>query len=568
MYRGKGGRVIFMKNILNQKKVKVIVALGCVIIMGALAVVVPKVTAKETKTVVSKESKVERGNLTVGVTESGSITIGAVTQAFELESAASDSTTSTTTEMSNTSGISNSLENVGMDTMNTSTSKSQTAAAGSSESDTIALVVGEVCASVGQVVDKGDALFVLTEDSVAQTRKNLKAAVQSAKLALDKAKIERKTAKLQAEYEYKSNTSLKTTAKSEYNTTLHSLASAVTKAQEAVKEAKTRIKEIPAQIKELEKEQTSLEKESTTTNNQSSNTKASNAMSSLNNSSLTSSSSSEVSSVEKEIEALENERKNYKANYSNLVSQLTQAKSEQVSGKIAAKQKYEEAKVTYENAKELYEIAIDNIDEEVKTAKEAWQEAKETLEAFEKFVGDGTIQAACAGTITSIGYAKEDTLNTETAMATYADATAVNMVVSVSQEDISEVAVGNPVNIVFTAYEEESFAGVVSGIDTSESTSSTVSYDVTVTVSGEVAKLYEGMTGNVTFITKEIKDVLYVSNKAIKTEGTKSYVTKKEGDNLVKTEVTTGFSNGIYVEIQDGLQEGEVVLIESQVSGS
>ena len=36
------------------------------------------------------------------------------------------------------------------------------------------------------------------------------------------------------------------------------------------------------------------------------------------------------------------------------------------------------------------------------------------------------------------------------------------------------------------------------------------------------------MSAEVTFVTKEIKDVLYISNKAVTTEGTKSYVTKKK----------------------------------------
>jgi HlyD family secretion protein len=64
-----------------------------------------------------------------------------------------------------------------------------------------------------------------------------------------------------------------------------------------------------------------------------------------------------------------------------------------------------------------------------------------------------------------------------------------------------------------------------------------------------------------------VEDVLYVSNKAITTEGTKSYVTlQKEDGTTQKTMVTTGFSDGHNVEIKSGLEEGDTVLIESQVS--
>ncbi len=69
-----------------------------------------------------------------------------------------------------------------------------------------------------------------------------------------------------------------------------------------------------------------------------------------------------------------------------------------------------------------------------------------------------------------------------------------------------------------------------------------------------------------TFITKEIEDVLYVSNKAVIAEDAKSYVkVKDDSGNVQKVEVTTGFSDGVHVEIQEGLKEGDTVLIESKV---
>lgn len=179
---------------------------------------------------------------------------------------------------------------------------------------------------------------------------------------------------------------------------------------------------------------------------------------------------------------------------------------------------------------------------------------------------DGIITTEYAGTILSVGYEKGETLNNDTAITTYADAKAVEVTVSVLQEDISNVEIGETVNIAFTAYEDELYHGIVTGITTSESkSSSTVSYDVTINVTGDVSKIYEGMTANVTFVTKELKDVIYVSNKAIQTEGTKSYVKRVRDGKTEKVEVKTGFSNGTCVEIKEGLSKGETVLMESQV---
>jgi len=121
--------------------------------------------------------------------------------------------------------------------------------------------------------------------------------------------------------------------------------------------------------------------------------------------------------------------------------------------------------------------------------------------------------------------------------------------------------------ITLTAYEGEEFAGVVSGMDTSTSSgSSTVSYNVTVTFTGDITKVYADMTGNVTFIQKQVPNVLYVSNKAIINEGTTLYVkVKQEDGSFKKVEVVTGFSDGVNVEIISGLNEGDIAIIESRV---
>ena len=77
------------------------------------------------------------------------------------------------------------------------------------------------------------------------------------------------------------------------------------------------------------------------------------------------------------------------------------------------------------------------------------------------------------------------------------------------------------------------------------------------------------MSVEVTIITKDEKEVLYVVNRAIIREGSKSYVkVKKASGKVEKKEVVTGFSDGINVEIMEGLSEGDIVLVESKVSGS
>ena len=76
--------------------------------------------------------------------------------------------------------------------------------------------------------------------------------------------------------------------------------------------------------------------------------------------------------------------------------------------------------------------------------------------------------------------------------------------------------------------------------------------------------LYGGMAADVTFVIDSAEDVLYVSKKAVFEEEGHSYVYKKDANgNRVKTQVETGFSDTASIEIISGLEEGDVIYIES-----
>lgn len=552
---------------------KAIIAAGLIAVIGITGTGIYCGTKESTAEVAVKETTVEYGNLVVGVTESGSAALGTVEQYFSINLSESENSSTTTTSQ-NTNTSSN-MQTMNVAAGNNSGNNSQSSSNSSSKSGS--LQIEEVYVSEGQVVEKGDNLLKLTEESVNESRKILNDTVNSAELTLKKAKINRKSTKVNAKYEYEENIAIGKNAKNDYNNTLSSLQNAVNEAQNAIDEADERIAVIPKEIEKLQAQKASASKTTSTKNtNMPSGIEAGtqgtqqneNIGNSLTSNSVTKNTDTS-SGIDSQINALESELSSLKKNYSNLVNRLSQAKSEQVSGKITAKEAYDQAILNYENAKELYDIAMNGIDDEVNDAKDALADAEENLAEFENSVLDGMIATEYAGTILSVGYEKGDTLNSDTAITTYADAEAVSVTVSVSQEDISNVKIGETVNITFTAYEEETYHGIVTGIATSESSnSSTVSYDVTVNVTRDAAKIYEGMTANVTFVTKEIENVVYVSNKAIQTEGTKSYVKRVSDGKTEKVEVETGFSNGTSVEIKEGLSQGDTVLIESQVSSS
>ena len=597
---------------MHKKKIKKtiisIILIGCITV-----IVVFNVNNKkdDTKTeTVTKENTAKKGNLTVGITESGTMEIGSITQSYELDTSSvgtssSSSSSGTSSSGSSYSDSSNKSDAQGMQNMggsmgmaggqlgsdsSSSTTKTTSSSSGSESVSDSDLVIKKVCITSGQNVKKGDTILKLTTKSVSNVRKLYKAAVSSAKLSLKEAKVDRDSDKLTAEYEYKERIAAGKSAKTTYKATLQSLDSAVVTAQNNYNTAVSGIKTLPLKIKNLKKKikkaggSTTIYKSTSTNQNTGSN--AGNNTGNMNGTGMgddknggtsgtgttagstgSQSGSNTVTIMQQQLASYQQQLSEYKSNLKNLKSQLKSAKKARKTGKVSAKKTYDAAMLQYSNAKTLYNVAMDGIDDDVKDAQETLKDAQKALKTFEKYAGTGVIKAECSGTVTSVGYEDGETLSTDTDIATYMNSDAVTTSVSVAQDDISEIEVGDTVNISLSAYEGKTFHGKVTSISTTSSGTSTVSYPVVVTMTGDVSSIYAGMSADVTFVTKEVKDVLYISNKAVETEGTKSYVTKKNSDaSTTKTQVKTGFSDGHNVQIESGLSEGDTVLIESRVS--
>ena len=482
-----------MKQLKNKKGILAGICIAAILVTGAGAAMYANSHSQEGE-LVYKETTVAKGNLTVGVTESGSVSIGTLTQEFSLGESESGSSTQSYGGMGNMSG-----------------------SAGGSSSGT-ALEVEEVYVAVGQNVQEGEPLLKISEESIAEYRESLKSAVNDASASLSEAKLSAEKKQLSADYSYTASVAKGNVAEATYNATLAQLQAEVDSAQS----------DYDYYYALADYYYTLLNKGD---------------------------------------DSYESKHQDAELKKQEAQAKLTTAQNNYEVKVLQAKKDYEETMLNYNNASTQYTIDVNGIDSDVDSASETLADAKEALEEFEDFIGDGIVYAEYSGKLMTVGYAEGDALSSDTAIADFSDASAVTMTVAVSQEDISAITIGDVVMIELTAYDGEEFLGTVSEMDTSTSSgSSTVSYNVTVTFSGDISKVYGDMTGNVTFIQKQVPDVVYVSNKAIINEGTTSYVkVKQEDGSFKKVEVVTGFSDGVNVEIISGLNEGDIAVIESRV---
>ncbi len=227
----------------------------------------------------------------------------------------------------------------------------------------------------------------------------------------------------------------------------------------------------------------------------------------------------------------------------------------------------------HEIAQSVYDNTINQINNTLKSEQQKVSELQEELAEISEMGAEGQIFAPTDGYVMTHSEVGTE-LNANTSIVTLAEKYTVDILVSIPQEDISDISLGMEVNILFDAYEEYLIPAVVDSISIVPSGGMTSSINYTVTIVCDISDyedviIYQGMTSDATFIQKQEEDVLLVSNKCIINENGEQFVQMyDETGAVIKVAVETGFSDGFEVEILSGLNEGDVVLIESAVNQS
>ena len=250
---------------------------------------------------------------------------------------------------------------------------------------------------------------------------------------------------------------------------------------------------------------------------------------------------------------------------------LEKAQKSSINSLNQASQKLQSSLNDGYGAQTTYDLTNEQLSQSVKTQQSTYDSLKRQLDDVQSAInGDGSITAPCDGVIVSVAYTAGSSVKASQPIVTIAKPSAVSLAVSLSEEDIANVKIGQAAEITLTAYEGQTFDATVESIAASPSRtgSASVTYTVTAKMNADnTAQVYTGMSGEVNLIQKEKKNVLYVTDQAITFEnGVSSVLVKSADGTQKKTTVTTGFSNGRYVEILSGLKEGDTVLVESAVA--
>ena len=208
----------------------------------------------------------------------------------------------------------------------------------------------------------------------------------------------------------------------------------------------------------------------------------------------------------------------------------------------------------------------------VQNAQLSLQSAQEALDSY-------TITSPISGTVIEKNLKAGDQLNggDSGAMAVIYDLSQLELQMDVSELDIGQIQPGQTVEITAEALPGQTFTGVVEKVSVNGTTTDGfTTYPVTILLS-EYGDLNPGMNVSAHIIVEQAENALCVPAEAVNSDGTvlvagegafaEDGVTIADPSKIESRPVTLGRGNQDFVEITSGLEEGETVLLPIQSTG-
>ncbi|OON96653.1 MAG: hypothetical protein ATN36_05180 [Epulopiscium sp. Nele67-Bin005] len=219
------------------------------------------------------------------------------------------------------------------------------------------------------------------------------------------------------------------------------------------------------------------------------------------------------------------------------------------------------------------QVNISDLNKDIASVRVDIAEVNAEIKELDAIRKTGTIVADRNATVAGVTGEEGSSYNANVSLATLTnpdDNTYIS--VTISEDDINSIYIGQPANITMSAFDNAAYKGYVDSISytAARSGGGSVSYYVYIKVEGDTENFFEGMSSTVTFIQESSENVITVSTRTLITEGRNTFVKVKDPETGEGTlvQVETGLTDTRNIEITNGLNVGDIVLIESQVTGT
>jgi RND family efflux transporter MFP subunit len=220
------------------------------------------------------------------------------------------------------------------------------------------------------------------------------------------------------------------------------------------------------------------------------------------------------------------------------------------------------ATTDYNLALANYKVAAAGInDTALRTAQASLDSAKVAVDQAQHNLDKSSLYAPFDGIVSAVNYSTGDSAGSGVAVS-LVDLSNLQVKVMMAEVDMARVRVGETVMLNLDALTGKMYHGEVTAIGPVGTVmSGVVNYPVIVTISNPDTSIKPGMTANLSVQVDRRVDVLLVPTRAVRTQGNQMIVTVEQNGQSVQVPVGTGLSNDTQVEITNGLQEGDVIVL-------
>ena len=139
----------------------------------------------------------------------------------------------------------------------------------------------------------------------------------------------------------------------------------------------------------------------------------------------------------------------------------------------------------------------------------------------------------------------------------------MRLVIQADELDILALGIGQEAQVEFDAISGRSFSGAISKVaNTAQTASGTAKYEVEIELPLD-EDMRAGMSATATVTVGQLDNALAIPVAAVQESGMQAYVytalDESTGEPAGETPITTGLSDGEYVQVVEGLEEGDTV---------
>lgn len=236
----------------------------------------------------------------------------------------------------------------------------------------------------------------------------------------------------------------------------------------------------------------------------------------------------------------------------------------------SAEDSYNSAENAYNQATQKYELTKGQlIEENTQKAQDALNAAQSSanaiaaqMESIQKSIRDAKVESPITGVVTANNVTEGTILSTATVPFQISDTSSVIVDVSVSQQIINSLSNGQLVNVKIAAAGLNKLTGKIKTINPAANAKGT--YDVEIEIENASGSIKSGMFAEVSFNKEKGYNSVVLDRDAVVTKNNEDYVFIEKDGVAVKSNVVMGIDDGETVQILDGVDIGDIVIVKGQ----